>query len=240
MAYAYVGTANNNASGTTVTYSPTNGNMILLLSYTSAGGGSPTCSATTNTSTAFSNVVPTTAFGGDYVSLLYLVAGAGVTSITASYVGGTPGTCKLWAIEYSGLSATPWTAGASVTNSQATPGVSADGVTSGSLAYSGGVPALVFGFHGSNGIDNVSAGTGYTSRVINTPSGAMGNGLFQDKRITVTGSIASTCTVDNGGFPMNSILAVFTEAGGVSVAADPLQINAAIRRVFVNTVITQN
>src|ERR1700729_2650200 len=107
MAYAFVGTAQNSANANTITYSPTAGNYLIVISATSQGGGTPTASIADNSSGSWTMQKATSQDGGganDFFTVFTQgSAAAGITTITITYVGGTPGTTDIAVIKYSGL-----------------------------------------------------------------------------------------------------------------------------------------
>lgn len=192
MTYAYVGADTGNA---TVTRAVTAGNCIVWISRTSAGGGDPqvlTCE--TNTSVPLSSAVATYQNSiNEWYTFRYLEnVGSGVTSVTATYDGGNPGTLNTTLLEFSGLAA----ASAFITSikaTQATPGTSANAITSGATSITVGTAALVLGITFNQGGGDTVGGTGYTTELDNDDI------TVYHKRITSTGSHAATATAATRG-----------------------------------------
>lgn len=218
MAYAFVGQAQNVTNGNTVTYSPTVGNFLVVVSGTSAGSGAPTASIADNASGVWSTGKVTHqdgAVNNDFFSVFYQpVAATGITVTTITYVGGTPGNTNIAIIEFSGLSATGWQ-GISTFNEQTAPGTGANLVVSNSFNVTT-QPALLLGWSfdtGGNG--GWTAGTSplvFTRRV---------NGNFnmvEDTRVTATGNAIATATNTHAGADtfISYVMAISEPAAGGS------------------------
>jgi hypothetical protein len=194
MAYTFGSAAANASNAGTVTISPATGALVVIFSCTSGGGGTPTVTFSDNSSStwanASNNVVDSN--GLHYSCGYCLSALAGVTTITATYNGGAPGTCNLVAVTYTGLSSPSFVA-INVPNVQASPGTGTNAVTTASLA-TGSISALLIGFSvDNNGNASLSPGTGFTQRYQNNPN--IGQGLFiEDPGTEVTGSQVATWT----------------------------------------------
>jgi hypothetical protein len=214
MAYAYVGAGQGNA---TVTYTVTPGNLIVWMSRTSAGGGDPqvlTCE--TNTAVALSSAIATYVSSiNEWYTFRYLAnVGSGVTSVTATYNGGNPGTLNTVLLEFSGI-ATASAFITSVKQTQATPGITTDAITSGttSVTVSGG--ALVMGVTFNQGGGDTVGGTGYTTELDNDDL------TVYHKRITTTASHAATATAGIRGLTdtYETVMLAFNEPGGDTLMA---------------------
>lgn len=187
MAYGYVGATLGNA---TVTRTITAGNLAVWMSRTSSGGGDPqvlTCD--TNTSVAFSGAIATYQNSiGEWYTFKYLEnVGSGVTSVTATYNGGNPGTLNTALVEFSGIAAASAFI-TSVKQTQATPGITADAISSGATSVTVATAALVMGVTFNQGGGDTVGGTGYTTELDNDDL------TVYHKRITTTASHAATAT----------------------------------------------
>lgn len=219
MAYAFVQAVKNSANSNSVSISPTAGNLVVFLSRTSAGGGTPTATGVqTNGSTALTQRVATFQnANGEWWSIFDLVnAPSGTTSITATYNGGTPGTCLILAIEYSGIATSSAFIVGSTGNFQNAPGTGANAITSGTATNVTSQPALVLGVVGNSGDSDTTAGTGYTNRFGN---GTDNEWLVIDKRITATGNnqITATAATHGGTDNYETFLLSYAEPGGATV-----------------------
>lgn len=187
MAYGYVGATTGNA---TVTRTITAGNLAVWVSRTSSGGGDPqvlTCD--TNTAVAFSSANATYQNSiGEWYTFKYLEnVGSGVTSVTATYNGGNPGTINTALVEFSSIAAASAFI-TSVKQTQATPGITTDAITSGATSVTVGSAALVLGITFNQGGGDTVGGTGYTTELDNDEL------TVYHKRITTTASHAATAT----------------------------------------------
>lgn len=212
MAYTYIKTGANAANGNTITFSPTSpGDFLLITSNTSAGGGNPTCTFTDNLSTVYSTAVATVNKGafGDWVTIFYLPnCPSGITTLTATYNGGTPGTCILRVLEYSGIATSTPLIIAGVPAVQSSPGTATDAISTGNVNVSS-QPALFFGWSLDSSQNGFASGTGYNSRASTT------FGVWEDKRVTATGNNAATFTsVSHGTDQFISTALAFAESGG--------------------------
>jgi hypothetical protein len=192
--YAFGSAVGNVSSGNTITISPPTGALVVVYSVTSGGGGTPTVTFSDNSSSAWANA-SNNVVGSDglHYSVGYcLNAAAGVTTITATYNGGTPGTANLVAITYTGLSSPSFVA-ITAPNVQASPGAGTNAITTAALA-TGSTNALFIGFSidSSAGNTGLVAGTGFTQRYSNNTGGL---GVFaEDPNAEVTGSQTATWT----------------------------------------------
>jgi hypothetical protein len=193
MAYAFVGKAINASNANTITYSPTAGNYLVVVSATSAGGGSPTATIADGHSGSWTTQKAAVQDDGDLFYSVYTCgsAASGVTTVTLTYNGGTPGNTYLAILEYSGLSPTGWI-GISAFKNQTAPGAGANAITSNSVNVTTQPAALIGWINelGANG--GTTAGTSplaFTIRV--TTSGVIG---IEDARVTATGNASLTAT----------------------------------------------
>jgi len=195
MPYAFVKTVANTANSNVLTFSPTNaGDLLIFLSITSSGGGTPTASITDNLgstwSTAKATVQSTT---GNWITEFYLPnCPAGITSITTTYVGGTPGTCNTQCIEYSGIATTTPLLTASTPAAQTSPGTATDAITTGNVTVSG-APMLFFAWSYNSDGGQPNSGTGFASQ-----GSTHSDTTFEDRRFTVSGTYAATFTAVAG------------------------------------------
>lgn len=215
--YAFVNYAKNASNSNTITVSLTTGNLGVLVSSTSSGAGTPTVTQVqdntgANWTAAISTYQPA-GYPGGWFSVFYKEnLPAGVTSVTVTYNGGTPGTCGLTVVQYSGI-ATSSSFISAASQGQVSPGTGTDAISSGATTISA-VPALVLGIVQNAGNSDTVAGTGFTGRT------APDNDWFvEDKRATSTGSQTATATAatHGGGDTYFTVVAGFKEAvaGGV-------------------------
>jgi hypothetical protein len=193
MSYTYHTSANNTANANTITISPTVGDVIVVISVTTSGGGTPTMTVADGHSGVWTTttVNGTLNGAGYYTSIAYcLSAPAGVTTLTVTFNGGTPGNCDMAATCYSGLNA-PSFIGIVADNYQNAPGTGTNAIVSTSFNV-GITPALFVGIT-TNGSGNggATAGTGFTLRVNNATSLAIST---EDVNAEVTGSQIATFT----------------------------------------------
>lgn len=212
MAYAFVAaTAPAGDSNVITIPSTTAGNMLVLLSRTSAGGGAPDITGVVDNASSAGWAVAQARYVANsaHNAVWYCKnVNSGATSVTVTYSGGTPGTCKLAVLEYSGLDTTaPFIA--VIHAEQTDPGTGTDAVSSGNYNLTT-VPALVMGY--SVLLDNSSitstAGTGFTERV-----GTNEFWMVEDKRNTSTGNTAATATTATSTFDFTTMLLAFAEPG---------------------------
>jgi hypothetical protein len=202
MAYAFVKVGTNSANSNVVTFSPTNaGDFLIVMSDTSAGAGNPTASITDNLSSSWQTARATTGFGAArYLTAFYLPnCPGGITSITLTYNGGTPGTVTIGVFEYSGVATTTPLIVASTFQSQATPGTGVDAIVSPTINVTT-QPALLFGvLIDNNNHTSITVGTGFTRR--DSGSTLLNQGWMpEDKRVTATGNTTATARdATNGG-----------------------------------------
>jgi len=210
MAYAYVSSGENSANSATITYSPTAGNLVIWLSKTSIGGGTPTVTGVVdNLGNPLAQGIATyNATSGPWLTAFYLSnCASGITSFTATFNGGTPSSTNIAVAEYSGIATSSPLVVAGHAE-QTTPGTGTDAVTSGNFNVTS-QPALVFGHQcltNGNSTTTDTPGTGFTQRR-NT------NNFWQleDKRVTATGNTAVTGTTSNATFSFSSQMLAFAE-----------------------------
>jgi hypothetical protein len=214
MAYAYVGSALNSSNSNAVSYSPTAGNLVVVFSETSAGGGTPTATITDNQSspgwtTAIASVKASSS-PVEWLTAFYLPnCGSGITTITLTYNGGTPGTTNLLVVEYSGIATSSPLTGTAY-QAQSAPGTTTDAISSTAGAISK-APAAIVGCSFNIEEDTYFvAGTGFTGR--NTASYI----VVEDQRQTSTGSYAATWTDSTKGGSDNylTVMLAFAEPSG--------------------------
>lgn len=206
--YTFGSAASNVTQGNTITISPATGALVIVFSITSGGGGTPTVVFSDNSSSTWANASNNVAVSGLHYSVGYcLSADAGVTTITATYNGGTPGSCDLVAITYTGMSSPSFVA-ITAPNNQVAPGTTANALTAGALAC-GAVNALMVGMSANfSAHGNIVAGTGFTARFSNN-SGNQDFIVLEDPAIEVTGSNTATFTdATHGGTDTYASLAV--------------------------------
>jgi hypothetical protein len=215
MAYAYVSGASNVTNGNSVSYAPTAGNLVVIYSSTSSGGGSPTFTTTDNLATSYTQALAAATFGssGWYGARYLENVPAGITTFTNTYNGGTPGNCAIRVVEYSGIATSASLLGPPPTPLlQTTAGTGTDAVTS-NLQNVTTVPALILGFTFDEQGLSFSAGTGQTLRggILSFSGGNLG---VQDKRATVTGNQVITATTTHGTDSFVSMMLTFLEPSG--------------------------
>lgn len=193
---AYVNTTLNSANSNITSWTPTAGNFGLAVISTSAGGGSPTVTNVQDSSTAtWTQALATTydATKNAYFSIFYKSnLASGITSLTVTINGGTPGTCQIAIVQYSGIATTsPFIVEAH--QGQSAPGTGANAISSGAATVSS-QPAIVIGITQNDGNSDTAAGTGYTGRFTGN-----NDWFVQDKRVTSTGSNTATATAATHG-----------------------------------------
>lgn len=216
-AYAFVNCANNGGSGNTVSYSPTAGNLIVVLSGSSPGSGSPTASIADNKSDAYSTALATTSFdsGSAFVTVFYLPnVPSGITTLTLTYSGGTPGTTDILVCEYSGLATSSPLIVASGLNALNAPGTGTNAVISSTINVTS-QPAALIGLSYDEYLNHMgSAGTSpltFTARY----GTASSDGLFiEDARLTSTGNTHTASTAATGADYYGVVALAFAETGG--------------------------
>lgn len=221
---AFVQIARNTANTAYVNIVPSAGNLLVLTSGTSAGGGSPTVtaiqamSAAGGTGTVLASfTVPaglaTTVSGSGnfWITGAYLAnIPSGIASILLTINGGAPGQLDIQVSEYSGLATTSPLI-VSARQYQAAPGTTANALSSGTASVSS-IPAFLIGsaFDENGNAGDIAAGTNFTKRGTNTTSWSS-----EDRRETgATGSYASTFTAPtNGGADKyDTTMLAFSEA----------------------------
>ena len=190
MAYAYANKWTS-GSGNTITIAPSAGSLLVLSTFTSSGGGNPTYTIADNLGSTWQVAqAATNDGGGAWDGVQYLLnCGAGITTLTLTFNGGTPGaSCFITVVEYTGIAATAAFLGI-VRNVQAAPGTGTDALTASGLSVTT-APALLLCLVTSGSAS--TAGTGFTSR------STTNNLLVSDSRITSTGTYGVTATAANG------------------------------------------
>lgn len=206
MAFNYIGSAAT-GTGTTVTYSPTAGSLIVIYTVTSAGAGNPYITSVSDGHSgvwngvlgAINNAANIFHDGANayYGAFFQQNCVAGITTVTTAYNGGTPGTSSIYIIEYSGITNSGALI-ASVTSNQTNPGAGADLVTSGNINVLSQPGLLLSFFNNNNGSNSFTAGSAMTlRRKGNSPSGNSSY-ILQDKRVTATGNTTATATDSQG------------------------------------------
>ena len=208
----------------TLTVAPTAGDLILIYTHTSVGGGSPTVTFSDNSSstwvTTSVNASNVGTSGGNYYSFGYcLAANSGVTTITATFNNGTPGTCFITAIAYSGMTS-PSYEGISAVNVQTNPGTGANAIVGGTNNVTA-QPALVIGLTDNDSGPNAgyTAGAGYTIRYTGATTGVG----IEDLEALSTGNQTATFTnASHGTENFVTWTLAFAEGGGGPAGPAPL------------------
>lgn len=175
-----------------VSFSPTQGSLIIGTSCTSIGAGAPTASITDNLSDSWTTLIATTTDAiNQHISAFALSnCPSGITTVTFSYNGGNPGQIFISLTEISGA-ATVSPVTVHIEQGQANPGTGTDAISSGTASTSGYILGVTVGSTGHP----ISAGTGYTQRF----SGASAQTLIEDVTQGSSGTYAATFTSPNGG-----------------------------------------
>lgn len=204
MPYGFVKVGTNSANSNVLSFNPTNNNdFLLLMSQTSAGGGTPTASVADNLTSSYQTAVASTSFSGTsfWWTFFYLpISSTSITTITFTFNGGTPGTCIIAAFEYSGIAtSSPFIAASSSISNVTGPGTGSNAIV-GPATNVTAVPAMLFGVdYNNNNHTTQAAGTGFTRR----DNGSVllnANMLAEDSRITGVGNANPTWTdATNGG-----------------------------------------
>ncbi len=198
MAYAYVGSAITSTETTSVTYSPTPGNALILI--LNAGSGNGNCYATSITGGGtWTSLFGTLGSSGNtiedgnsfYDGIYYcLNCPSGITALTIN-TNVSPGQRGVAIIEYSGLNG--GLVNYAETSYATNPGTGANAWTSGNVNVNN-VPAALIGVAFGTSSPGFTAGTSptaFTSRLAST----FANGdpmIFEDARITSSGNVAAT------------------------------------------------
>ena len=219
--YLFRTSAGNTPQGDTVPLSPNAGDLLVLLSSTSSGGGNPTVTISDDGTGGSGWITPINneiLSGDSHRSVAYcLSAAAGITTITANYNGGTPGQCALAAAAYYGMTS-PAFEGISTTNYQVAPGAGTDAITANPFTVVAH-PAIVIGLmeDDTHQYSGVLAGTGFTARSVD-PDSVTGL-LIEDLEATSPGSVTATFTADpnysRGNDSINSWTMVFSEGAAI-------------------------
>lgn len=194
MAFAWQQSLSNSLNNPAQAFVPTSGgNLLIWTSVSSIGGGSPIASVRDNNGTVWPIAVPTASDGkGNYRTIAYLPnCSPGITTVTATYSGGTPGLVITSITEYSGIGAVTPLIGAAV-STIVTPGTGAQAIVVPPLSVITGLPALLF----SALTDYIAAGSNLVGGFGSfTSRGVVGAAtLIQDQRITSGASISPTAT----------------------------------------------
>jgi hypothetical protein len=180
VAYAFV-----QFSSDAGTISSTAAGNCLVCALTNSGGGARLIDLGAGWIQAEAELVGAV---NNYASNLYYYPNnpGGITSVTPSWSGGTPGEVGFLFAEYSGLAASPFLD--CVRQLQASPGTGTDAVTSGTASLSAGGKALV-GFSADPGpYTTINAGTAFASR------GTVAGERLEDRAESGAGSFAALFT----------------------------------------------
>lgn len=231
MSYSFIKTGDNGASNTsTFSFAPTNtGDLLILLSSTSAGGGGPTMSLTDNLSSVWTNIRPTTNIGSLQFCTAWFLPNCppGITSLIATYAGGNPGTIAMGVLEYNGIAASAPLNANSIITTQTPGSAGTDAIITPAISVTSN-PGLMFGWViDNNNNTSLVAGSGFVGR----QSTAMHNNgwVVQDARALANGSTSTTATDATHGVTDQYIIfsAMFLEPSGGA----PLVSSA--RRIYV-------
>ena len=219
-AVAFVKCAENAGTTNSVSFTPTNtGDMLLAFSATSAGGGSPTATASDNLSDTWTSVQATVHSGALYMTEYVLPNNpAGITTVTFTYNGGTPGQADLAVCEVSGA-ATSSPVSAHIAQGQSDPGTATNAITSGLTTASG----YIFGMEVPGAPHStLVSGTGYTQRF---QGGTLGT-TAEDVTQATSASYAATFTdATNGATNSYSTFMTAISAASVTVTPHPVLSN---------------
>jgi hypothetical protein len=200
MAYSYIGTGVSANGTTAITYTPTAGNLLIIVMFAGSGLGACWVTSITGSGTwatvagalnASSNTVINVA-GGYYQGIYYcLSAPSGGSQTFTLNTNVSPGARNVRILEYSGLTSFVNYTQQSLT----TPGTGADSFTSGNVNVST-APAMLFGYAaGINTSAQFTAGTSptaFTSRVAGNEPSNNAALIFEDARILSSGNVAAT------------------------------------------------
>lgn len=232
---AFVQRVNNTANGATVTISPTAANLLIIAIKTSAGGGTPTASLTDNLSDTYSTALATFSGSSWNITFFYLKnIPSGITTLTATFAGGTPGNTDISVVEYSGLDTSAPFIGITADNIQVAPGATTDVITSATISLTN-VPAMLIGFSIDNPNNGTpTAGTGFTGH--GSGGTSAGAATWEDKRFTSNTTPAATFTsATHGTDTFDTFALAFSEpsAGGgaalASAASDAVSATGALK-----------
>lgn len=226
MSGAFVKKANANlvsqTSPVNISFAPTNPGDALIIGIGSGSGVTAPAFADNGVGStaytnefAYANINPAAIDGGLSFAGIWLCpsVGTGVTTITLTWTGGSTENVDYFIMEYSGLATTLGAIlAAKQSNIQATPGTTANAITSGTATSVGSAPFMLIGIVGNNGDSDTAAGTGFTSRITGSNSW-----FAEDVRQTATGSYNATATAATHGGTDSYItymLALAEPAGG--------------------------
>jgi len=142
---------------------------------------------------------------------------AGAYTLTATWDGGTRTNRSIFAFGISGLKTASFQTGTALRNSQATPGMGTDGVTSGTTTPPE-QPACLIGWHlAAAAAGTPATGTGLTSVGTGLQFGT-GTDLarVQHKRLTSTAGVAATATAAANNTHITMALVLSEATGGPS------------------------
>jgi hypothetical protein len=207
------------ASASVVLTGVTAGNTIVVFV---VGGGSFSCSDTVDGS-AYGAQRGTCSGGGDsYASFVLPNCSAGTRTITVANGN------WVWAIEISGATSASYSTQAA--QQQASPGTSADAVSSGNATPTA-QPALLLAIatDDSTFASAPNAGTGFTSVGAGWDFGSGNTTRLESKRLTSTSAVPATFTATNGGGDHAVLAVVILEgtSGGPTISAQPSDTHVA-------------
>lgn len=231
MTIALASTAwQNSANANTVTIAPAAGSVITIVSKTSSGAGTPTVTGiVTNGSVALDQRVATYQ---DATTLEWFTVfdlkncPSGVTSLTVTYNGGTPGTVYLVVTETTGADTTaPFVVVQH--NHQSSPGLTSNAITSGTTTTIGTLPALILGIVANNNSDgDTVAGTGYGTAIMANNDWC----VFAKRATTSPQQVTATAATHGNTDEYTTFLIAYAEAGagGASQVLSPWQQRGAM------------
>jgi hypothetical protein len=209
MSYIFDVQASNVSNANTITISPTAGDLIVL-TCASTGGVTPTITVADNIGSDAWIVPLNNATGTVYqVSIAYLInCPAGITTLTVTFSGGTPGIVFLSAVAYKNISSASFIS-VTALNSQTAPGTGTNAITSAALNVTS-EPAILLGYMIDNTVSGTtSAGTGFTKRVSNPSSSGT---YVEDIEVLATGNAFATFTNATGTNTYNTWALAFIES----------------------------
>lgn len=205
MAYGFVQVAHAATNTVTITSSGSTNLLVVDGSWSDSSNQTPTIDTNLGTNVGTICQAKTTdAFNFSGAKWYLKNIASGITSVTLTFAGGTPGQVDIWVSEYSGIdTSAPFIVSAG--QAQLAAGTGTDAITSGNGNVTS-QPALIHSVsNDALGGSGIAAGTGFTSR-------STAAGVLEDKRVTATGNTAGTATASSGTPAIITVMAAFAEA----------------------------
>ena len=129
MSYSFVNAAY--AAATSIAYSPTIGNQVIVAVGNGFSSGTPSATVSDNLASSYAIAAPSTAGGIYFLTAQYLLsAPPGISTISVTWAGGNAVSPQILVLEYSGFAGF---VGASTPNYVSAPGTGANAIVSGAV-----------------------------------------------------------------------------------------------------------